>query len=614
MKQFFKQHAIGLCISIIIGAIIAAPPIIFQLSEAYQGFPMMKTNTETHYTTQVKEVYDGHYSIGNPFFADLKNTPYLFPPLGPHLYAWIGKLLGLGIVENIMVLRFLFTSTMAFFIYLFTAALTKNKFSGYVAAPFVMLGYSLIDPGHIATIIRERGIPAHAGFIDYGRPVNPQVSSLFFFGYLYFFWKALHDTSKKWWKFGIPSAIILGLSFYVYLFTWTFIFSLNGFLVLVSAIKKDWTAVRKIVAVSAGGALLGVPYFLHTIEVSRHPWYAETAPRFGFVRMREPQVSRLMLGIALVFLAFRKLFDEAPRRFFFAFLLTAFFLANEQVLTGIYVYNHHYHWYYATPLAIIMLSTLFVRLASSVVRERRYQEIVCVAAILILLSYGAVNQAYAYDRVLPEVKEEQRYAPLIRWLNSDTEKDSVVFAHHLITNVIVALTHNNVNYNGTVIYTLVPDERLFHEYLLYTYLDGVPTTSAREYFESQRNEISGFVYGYTYSFIPGVCYGCFPDTVIDELTARYEQFTDEHFLAALAKYPVDYLVWDKQKQPSWRLERFGLPVAATFGDIVVYDVRASASAQSQTYYPEDESGGMLCSAGYCAPGPTRASKMDSRES
>jgi hypothetical protein len=35
-------------------------------------------------------------------------------------------------------------------------------------------------------------------------------------------------------------------------------------------------------------------------------------------------------------------------------------------------------------------------------------------------------------------------------------------------------------------------------------------------------------------------------------------------------YPVDYFVWDKKNNPAWRLDRFELPVVASFGDFTVY--------------------------------------------
>lgn len=570
MKLFLKQHGIGIIISLVIGAIIAAPPIVFQFSDAYAGFPLMKTNTEAHYAAQIHEVYDGHPALGNPFFADLKEEPYLFPPLGPHLYAFLGRLFRLEPITAVLVFRFFFTATMAWFVYLFAGAISRNRLVGYVAAPFVMLGYSLVDPGHIVTMLREGGIPAHTGFLDYGRPVNPQVSSMIFFAYLYFFWRTIHESGKRWKLFGVFSAVLLGTSFYAYLFTWTFLLSLNGFLFLLYAWKKDWTTVRRIVAVSVGGGFLGVPYLLHTLQVSQHPWYAESAPRFGFVRMREWQVSRLLLGLLIPFIFIFRRLEQPARTFFLAFFATGFFVANEQVLTGLYLFNHHYHWYYTTPLAIIFITVLISTLWPLVVRRARFERVATTAGVFLLIVYGIAVQCAAYARVLPVVMDEQRYAPVIAWLNAETPKDATVVASIAFSDVVPALTHNNVYFPNTGFYTLVPNERLLHTYLVYTFLRGIPNDNARAYFEGQRTEISGFAFGYAYSFLPGVCYGCFPASVIDALEANYAGLHDGTFIDFLKKYPADYVVWDTAHDPEWQVDRFGLREAARFGDMIVY--------------------------------------------
>lgn len=565
--SFLKENKIGILLSLAIGAIIAAPPIVFRFSSGYQGFPMMKTNTEAHYVAQVEEVYDGHYGLGNPFFADLKDSPYLFPPLSAHLVAWMGKIIGLSAIDAVMVLRFVFTSALAFFIYLFVSAISGKKAAGYVAAPFVLLGYSLVDPGYVLSLVRG-GIPTHAGFIDYGRPINPQMSSLFFFAYLFFFWKSLHDAEHRV-RSTVISAILLGLSFYAYLFTWSFIFALNASLALVYAIKKDWEKVRTIAHVSLGALIFAIPYMLNAVAASHHPAYAESAPRFGFVHMRTPNVSRLVVGAFLLFLATWRVWEARTARFFMGFFLAAFAIVNEQIITNLYVFNHHYHWYYNTPLVIVffILLTFF---GLSRVRQTAFRRACVVALVLVPLLHGILVQWTAYRTALPLLKEEQRYAPVIAWLNKETPKDATVVAPLPLSDVIPALTHNNIYFPNTGFYTLVSNERLLHTYLVYTYLRGVPKENIHSYFESRRDEISGYAFGYAYSFLPGVCYGCFPDSIIDSLAESYAGITDETFLLFMKQYPADYIVWDRRHDPDWALDRFDLTKLHAFGDITIY--------------------------------------------
>jgi len=118
----------------------------------------------------------------------------------------------------------------------------------------------------------------------------------------------------------------------------------------------------------------------------------------------------------------------------------------------------------------------------------------------------------------------------------------------------------------------VPNERLLHAYLAYTYLTGVPKQNLHEYLEAHRSEISGFVYGYTYYFQKNVCTSCFPDAVISRLADLYQKISDDNFLGFVQQYPIDYIVWDKINNPSWRIDRWRWPVAAEFGDLVVYSV------------------------------------------
>lgn len=570
MKSFFRFHVAGLLLSILIGAIIAAPPIIFHYSKDYQGVEMMKTNTETHYLAQVQELYDGHYGLGNPYLSpDTKNESYLFPPLGVYLTFGLGKLLGLSAIHAVMMLRFFFISLLSFFVYYFTFQLTKHRIAGLVAAPFVLLGYSIVDPMHIISVLRGNGWSIEKTFIDYGRPVTPQVTSLFFFAYLIVFWRALHEEQKRFRNYAVIAALILGASFYLYLFTWTFIFSLHGFLVLVYACQKEWGKVKRIVGISLGALVIGIPYLLHTYNISQHPWYQEVAPRFGFVKSRTPNISRLVLGAAVLFaLSYRKLSRET-RLFFIAFLTTAIFVVNEQVITGQFVFNHHYHWYYNTPLVIILLVVIgFQVLSKYPLIARRC----ALLSTLVFLGYGVTVQTASYRAVYTDVIDEQRYVPLFTWLNQSSQKDTTVFVSLPMAHMIPAATHANVYYSSNALYTLVPTERLLDAYLVYAFLEGVTREGIEEYLEVNRDDISGFAYGYAYRFQKGICTGCFPDEVIAGLARNYQHFSEQSFLAELKKYPVDYVVWDTKNDPAWRVDHLGLEFVKSFDDIHVYRI------------------------------------------
>lgn len=567
---FFSRmrfHLWGLLIGFLIGTVITLPAIVFHFSPRYGGIDMMKTNTEAHYITQIKEVMDGHYTLGNPFYADLKDSPYLFPPLSPLLIGLVGKLFSLDINTIVSVARFFCTGATAFFIYLFVTVLTKRRLVGIITAPAVMLGYGLLDPHSIMSLF-VHGVPTPSStFIDYGRPINPQVSSLFFFAYLFFLQTFFKENKVI---HGIIASVLFGLSFYVYLFTWTFILILNGTLGLVYITKKEWSTVKKLIYISLGGLALGIPYFLNVHQASLSPWYDESAARFGFVNVRFLTISRIVIGAIILFGLVYKWCTKEIRIFFVAFFLAALISVNEQLVTGKYLFNHHYHWYYITPLIIIFILVALFTVMKKLNFHRKFQLGIAILFIVITVSNGILAQVYSYYTALPEVTELQEYAPVVAWLNAETEKDSSVLASGVFSDLVPAITHNNIYFPNTGLYTLISNERLLNVYLVYTYLEGVPKNEIRTYLESKRNDISGFVFGYTYSFIPGVCYGCFPDSIIDNLVKIYEGLDEKNFISFVKQYPVDYIVWDTHTNPKWNIDRFKFPLVKQFGAIKMY--------------------------------------------
>lgn len=566
-----REHWVGIIISLLVGVVIAAPAVIWRTSAGYKGIPLLKQNTESHYIAQVQEVYEGDFGLGNPFLGgELKKAPYLFPPLSPLLLGIFGKLTGLSATDFIMVFRFFATSLLAFFIYLLSFAVSGRKTVGWVAAPFAMLAYALVDPGHIVDLLNPSGWSQEKTFIDYGRPTNPQISSLFFFGYLLALWNYIRDTSKKY--LGVLSTVILGLSFYVYLYTWSFALVFNGILFLFFVWRKDWVHVKRLVYITIGAIVIGIPYLAHTYASTLHPLYAETSPRFGFFHSRAPELSRLSIIAIILYALGRKLLTTEGKTFFLVALVTAIVTVNEQIITGLYIFNHHWHWYYVTPLVIIFLTTLLFASLERISWGRKAYPFMACFLIFVFFYNGTVTQRISYATFLPVVTDEQRYAPMFEWLRSQTTKQATVFASNDAMSLIPAVTSANVYYHGTGIYTLVSTKQLLHTYLVNTYLKGIPSAEIRSYLEKNRDDISHFAFGYTYRLKTGICLGCFPDEILNEMAREYQRMTEKTFISFLREYPVDYVIWDKKNQPSWSFDRFGARKIMEKNEVVLYEL------------------------------------------
>lgn len=570
--RWLRQRAWGIGVSLIVAGIVAAPPLVWRFSSNFEGLPFLKTNTEEHYVAQVQEIYNGHYGLGNPFLGGVsKHEPYLFPPLSPYVIAGFGKLFGLGVIQAVELFRILIVFGLSFLIYITVGKITGNTAAALLSPLAVILGYHLVDPRYVLDLMR--GVHrSEFTFIDYGRPVNPQVSSFFFFAYVYALWSMLVASGRHVrMRYGLVAAIVLGLSFYVYLFTWTYAIALSGILLLLSIGQKEYVRAKAIAAVVSGAIVIGMPYLWHVRVVNTHIWFQEVSERFGFVHSRDLNVSLLVVGTLIIFGLVWRWLNSSHRLFFGSVFATALGMANEQVITGQYVFNHHYHWYYTTPLLIIFL-TLLVSQALEKISKKKwiYKSLVAVIAT-VLVMHGTWVQVVSYEKAVPLVQAEGRYQPFLEWVSRQPEEKTFLTSNPL-SGYLVALTPANVYYYGTSIYTLVPDTELLKKYIVYEYLKGVQGKAVVEKITQAPQEVLGFTYGYRYYFQSNVCSNCLPEHGLNTVRSLVPQLnTDQDVLNHLSGQ-VDYLVWDKRHNPEWIVSRLKLPIVVEFPEIIVYEV------------------------------------------
>src|SRR3989344_5838184 len=226
-----------LLLSIAIGILIAAPAVYFRYwGGGYQGIDFLGSDAENYYLGQIQEIYDSHFFSGNIFTAEGKNDPYVQQPLPAMIVAFLGKFLGISARDANILTKFLFPVFLTIIIYALFLNLTGRKDYAIPMTAFVMMiqaTWIFLNPtSWLPFLLRGEFVGTDYNFISYARPINPQISSIFFFGYLLSIWRFLFtQISKKSEKiYGIVSAVILGLSFYVYFFTFSFLSVFNAVL------------------------------------------------------------------------------------------------------------------------------------------------------------------------------------------------------------------------------------------------------------------------------------------------------------------------------------------------------------------------------------------------
>lgn len=574
LKDILKEHKFAIALAILTSIIIALPQVYFRIDHRddgiYQGIELLP---DSPWSARTREVQDGHPNFGAIYYKDGKELPYLFQPLGSVVVGYMGKLFSLNINDTLLLSRLVWPLVVSLLIYGFVLLVSRDKFVALSSAAVLLLADSVLSVHGITQLLQ--GISPDY-FVRLARPVNPAMIYVFFFGFLLTFWQFYRQ--RHWW-YGAASVVLLGLNFYNYFYTWTYLYAFGGLLVLFFLIQRNWTEVLRIGSIFAGALLFAIPYILNLYRASLHPAYEEAGIRFGMVLSREPLfVGFVVLGALALFLWKFPREDKGTYFFGLALLLAPFVTMNQQLITGRVLQEAHYHWFFHKPIgAIFVLITIFSVL--TIWGLGRYKKLFAAAIIAVSVFVGVFTQihSYAYDpRDGGDIAiERQRYGPIMNWLNANATKEAVVFGNDESSHITVIYTPLNVFYHRASIYSLAATKERLQDVLFAFYrLRGVTREDAREVFFEERGYISANTYGIYYRELLG-SYDSIPNEKIEEILARYEGIlsipTAQWLQDTWARYDVEYVIWDKTLDPEWQLEQYPfLEEATVFDDLALY--------------------------------------------
>ncbi len=590
MIKLIKIHKWAILFAFLVGIIVAFPQVYFSYDhrDQYQGIYSSPTDNEVGYLARIQEVRDGHPGLGNPIGKDGKEDPYTQSPLGEIIIAYLGKIFFLDLNNTILLARFLFAFLGFLAVYGFVFLLFKEKLTAIAAATAFCLAKALLARGSLIAMLKG-GSPAP--YLDYYRPVQPMVSWLFFFGFLLFFWlflypermKQVEGLTRKRWIFGAISALMLGLSFYIYPYTWSFLYAFLGALCLILILQKRWSDVKRIILMALAGILVAIPYFLNVYRSSLHPYFTEVTRRYGLIETREPILGFLVPGLFIIFLLF---FPKKWReRFIFclALLIAPFIVLNQQLITGKDFHSGHYHWFVHQPLAIIFLvvivlyQTKFWQEKLKPFKKINLSKILACLIIGASLYAGIVIQINFYRGSEDMILSYQRYSPVIEWFNTHAQKDEVILAeaNTRLADLLVIYTPLNSFYTSlSCIYLSGSNERILTGIFLFYRLDGLKGEDAQSFFfqKQERYALSKNVFGIYYRDMLGDP-TALPDQIMYSFVQKYQDFLTIPLGKFLKMNDVKYVVWDTQAFPQWRLDQCDfLDKVYENGDFKIYQM------------------------------------------
>lgn len=570
MIQMLKNHKWAVILALAAVIITVSPQVYFRYDhqDIYQGIELIGG---TEKMPRVREVQDGHLPpTSSPYLKEGKEDPYIRPPLNAIIIGYLGKVFSLDFNNTILLSRLLFPFLLFLIIYGFVFLLSQDKLAALTSSLMIFLGRELISRNGFWQLWQGAG---GDDFLPFFRPVVSSLIALFFFAFLLFFWLF---WERRQWRWGILSLAVLGTTFYEYFYTWTFLYAFLGAFLLILVWLKRWSDFKRILLIFWGGALMGIPYFWNLYQASLHPNYQEVTRRYGLIESRQFLLGFLVFLVLAVFLLF---FPRKWReRYYFclALLMAPFIALNQQLITGKMVQSGHYHWHFHIPLAIIFLLVIFFAWVSGR-KWSFFRKASAVFLIGINFYAGIFFQSVSYTAVENEMVENQRYGPVMDWLNQNARKDEVVFANADTSHLVVIYTPLNVFYHlGEGINCLaVSHQRALDALFSFYRLKGVKKEEAQKVFFEDRGEISHRVYGLYYRELTG-SYKGIPDEKIQEIVQKYREsfsVSDSEFLRQIFdQYQVKYAVWDKKQDPAWQLDRYPfLKKRAEIGDFILYE-------------------------------------------
>jgi len=578
--KFFSKNYLIIILAVIIGILTVAPSIYFRyFDDGYQGIDLFGSDAEYGYLAQIQEIYDGHFSFGNVYLTEGKDQPYVQQPMLPMFIASLGKTIGLSVLDINMITKFFFPALLGVLVYIFFSSIFKRKDLALLMTAFIMLAQAtsiFLDPrAWLPFISKGIFVGMDSQFLHYARPINPQLSSFFFFGYLLCLWKFLFELRREKFKrvFGIAGAIVLGLSFYTYFFTFSFLFAINGVLIILFLFKKDWQRLKEIIYLSLVAVAMGIPYIVNTINVFSSPFYGALSHRLGSVDSYKFIFSKVWWGVFIGFIFLYRKFDNL-KIFILALLSAAFLVTNQQLITGRTApVVSHFHWYYVAPLGGVILIYLFF-LYFEKIASIFWSRTVMTVLILVFLCAGFLFQKDSYLAQRDSFVSLQRYSAPLNWLEDNISKESSVLGNDSFSRLVTTYTHHNIYHYGYASDFLMSEERIRNSYYIFLFLNHQIAKDEVEDFlsdNSNRQEVGRRFFSQYYRQKNG-CYGCFPDSVLAEIILEYKNFLDKDFVTQMKKYSLDYVVWDKENNPKWLVERFFNDKVYEKDNIIIYKI------------------------------------------
>jgi len=585
-KKFIQEHKLILANAVLLALLMVAPLIAFPImtKDTYQGINIANHGfDELWYLSRAKEALDGN-AMGNALIREGKNKP------DPY-YNYVEKAVFapfrvLGIAEHVnvatvyAVLNAVGVFLLALLIYFFVWQISGSKILAVANSLLIIGGYAIATPSLLLSIN------------VYSRAMTPYIPLVFTFLYLNFLVKVLRQKS---WKHAGCGGAALGILFYIYFYAWSYIFVLNASLILFCLIKKEYSYIKYILAMSGIGFLLGA-YNIFNIILSHQGELGRQLSYFHWVVYSHAPVFNAVGFICLLLLGITWTKFKKDRNFFLfsSFILAGWLVLNQHVITGTMLQFGHYYQHFVIPTSIIVVTYLIWM----ILKKTRHQKLLFAAIVLFVYANTILGQYRAVLTNYQAKQDRQQYVPIIDYLNKEDGSGVVLAADDADEYVVTIYTPHDLFWSRSFLIVNVPlEERLRDTLYVYLYLNAESRNNFEPYLRAilapaeYRQYISPFYRG-IYEALEGYSSGLTYDeyyekaalkdelilkqreVLIKSLAAGYNSLMKSgHGIAGfMEKYGITYVIWDKDKNPEWDVSALNAAEVASSNKIFLYKV------------------------------------------
>lgn len=566
IRSYLVTHYRIIILAIFIGLIYSVPQYIDKSTRVdFQGIHMGVVKDTTFYMTRVKDVIDGHIFLTNPYLYEHKDGAPMQFWVPDYILAKPIQWFGLSISTGFIVWTFVLTTILALLSYSILFIITKSK-------DWSILGVALLHLGIFGT--------------KFLRLPPPGLTFVFWLLTLLCLLLFINKGSKR---YILASAVSFGLLFSIYPYYWTFyVVVLAVFIFLSILLRYKEIPYKKYVLIIFGGLIIGIPYFIPLFHSSNLPGYAESLARLGLIQTHFPSgIDSVLVAfitvIIFLFFYFKKFITINQQNIFlFSGVLSAIIVVNQHLITGKNVeFSSHYVLGNMFWCAFVLIYLLVKWLDKQPQKLNKLALVCCSIIVSLMALYGAIgviNQQVVYRQAEDYI---QNYGPIFDWLNKNALSDQVVFANDDVSEYLPIHTSQNIYFSGGSILSFMTDAEVQNRFVINRYFD----TFTDEYIRKSQRQIFGGYYVNEYGHnmsknkvlkllgMKQSSYVMVPDEAVQKIKTLAQNIQKQSFEKEIKTYKVDYLVWDKFKNPNWKIDGLNfLKKVYTSGNLIIYKV------------------------------------------